>query len=346
VPSRNNVVEICRPEREGPDECDFYWKSVYRPARDLDGVVMQGAVKNTLVSDIDFYLSRACRTFYENRGIPYRRGYLFYGPPGIGKTLISVSLASAYKLPLYVLNLNDLTDKSLMRLLSFVPKRSILFLEDVDNTGLDREHMVTGAVGRDGNPTVAKKKTVTLSGLLNCLDGPASVDGRLLIMTSNSPDSLDAALVRPVRCDKKILFGYVCPEVTAGLFANIFTRTAAELYKDEKSASDEHDIPAMAVQFASKIPTDAAITPAEVQAWLLSNRTDPVAALEGAAEWAKDIIETKLRGANVAKFTNEVKSIPTTCMFDTPPTSSRAPSVTAGLEDFDYEASDFEDFDE
>jgi hypothetical protein len=33
-------------------------------------------------------------------------------------------------------------------------------------------------------------------------------------------------------------------------------------------------------------------------------------------------------------------------MFDTPPTSSRAPSVTAGLEAFDYEASDLEDFDE
>jgi chaperone BCS1 len=172
---------------------------------------MQSAVKNTLVSDIDFYLSRACRTFYENRGIPCRRGYLFYGPPGTDKTSISVSLASAYKLPLYVLNLNDLTDKSLMRLLNFVPKRSILLLEDVDSAGLDREHMLAGAVGRDGKPTAAKKKTVTLSGLLNCLDGPASVDGRLLIMTSDSPDSLDAALVRPGRCDKKILLGYVCP---------------------------------------------------------------------------------------------------------------------------------------
>jgi chaperone BCS1 len=247
---------------------------------------------------------------------------------------------------LYVLNLNDLTDRSLMRLLSFVPKRSILLLEDVDSAGLDCEHMVAGAVGHDGKPTVAKKKTVTLSGLLNGLDGPASVDGRLLIMTSNSPDSLDAALVRPGRCDKKILFGYVCPEVTAGIFANIFARTAAELYKDEKSASDEHDIPAMAVQFASKMPTDAAITPAEVQAWLLSNRTDPAAALEGAAEWVKDIIETKLRGANVAKFTNEVTSIPATCMPDTPPTSSRAPSDTADLEDFEFEASDLEDFNE
>jgi chaperone BCS1 len=98
---------------------------------------------------------------------------------------------------------------------------------------------------------VAKKKTVTLSGLLNCLDGPASVDGRLLNMTSNSPDSLDAALVRPGQCDKKILFGYVCPEVTAGLCTKIFTRTAAELYKDEKSASYEYEIPALAVQFAS-----------------------------------------------------------------------------------------------
>jgi hypothetical protein len=130
------------------------------------------------------------------------------------------------------------------------------------------------------------------------------------------------------------------------LCTNIFTRTAAELYKGEKSASDEYGISAMAVQFASRIPTDAAITPAEVQAWLLSSRTDPIAALEGAVEWAKDIVETKLRGANVAKFTNEVKSIPTTCMPDTPPASFRAPSDTAGLEDFDLEASDFEDFDE
>jgi hypothetical protein len=138
------------------------------------------------------------------------------------------------------------------------------------------------------------------SGLLNCLDGHASVDGRLLLMTSNSPDSLDAALVRPGQCDKMILFGYICLEVTAGLCTHIFTRTATELYRDEKSASYEYEIPAMAVQFASRIPTDAAITPAEAQAWLLSNRTDPVAALRGAAEWAKDIVETKLRGANVA----------------------------------------------
>jgi hypothetical protein len=102
----------------------------------------------------------------------------------------------------------------------------------------------------------------------------------------------------------------------------------------------------MAVHLASEIPTDAAITPAEVQAWLLSNRTDPVVALEGAAEWVKEIIETKLRGANVAKFTNEVKSFPSTSMPDTPPTSSRAPSETADLEDFDFEASDLEGFDE
>jgi hypothetical protein len=165
-------------------------------------------------------------------------------------------------------------------------------------------------------------------------------------MTSNSPDSLDAALVRPGQWDKKILYGYVCPEVTAGLCTNTFTRTAAELYKGEKSASDEYEISAMAVQFASRIPTDAAITPAEVQAWLLSSRTDPIAALEGAVEWAKDIVETKLRGANVVKSTNEVKSIPATCMFDTPPISSRAPSVTVGLEDFNFEASDLEGFDE
>lgn len=348
TPFRERVTQIYRPEK-GPGG-HIYWDACFRPARALDGVVMESTLKNSLVSDIEFYLSPACQKFYENRGIPYRRGYLLYGPPGTGKTSFASSVASHFNLPVYVLNLTDLDDKGLNTLFNMMVKKCVLLLEDVDSAGLNREYdaddepddgegwesLIAGRVG--GVSKKSKRRRVTLAGLLNCLDGPASVDGRLLCMTSNSPDNLDAALVRPGRCDRKVLFGYVCPEVSATLFRNIYTRAPNEIYKDEENTADVHDIPALAAHFAEKIPIDAAITPAECQAWLLANRLDPVAAFDGAAEWAKEIVETKLRGANVASFTNEIKTMPGFQMFDTPPTSqapSMASSEDADLKDFD-----------
>lgn len=74
----------------------LYWTSISRPTRAIEGVVMAAATKKSLVSDIEYYLSQECRTFYQNRGIPYRRGYLFYGPPGTGKTSFAVAMAGYF----------------------------------------------------------------------------------------------------------------------------------------------------------------------------------------------------------------------------------------------------------
>jgi chaperone BCS1 len=46
----------------------------------------------------------------------------------------------------------------------------------------------------------------TMSGLLNAIDGIASSNGRILIMTTNDMDSLPPALIRPGRCDKQYAF--------------------------------------------------------------------------------------------------------------------------------------------
>lgn len=76
-----------------------------------------------------------------------------------------------------------------------------------------------------------------------------------------------------------------------------------------------HDLPELAASFANEIPANANITPAECQAWLLANRVNPLAAVNGAAAWAAEIVENKSRGANVAKFSNEIdrptKAVPT-----------------------------------
>merc|ERR1712154_632813 len=69
----------------------------------------------------------------------------------------------------------------------------------------------------DGGKTKKKKKdkldpdALNLSGLLNVLDGVVDTPGRILIMTTNHPERLDAALIRPGRIDKKLILGYMPP---------------------------------------------------------------------------------------------------------------------------------------
>jgi len=60
-------------------------------------------------------------------------------------------------------------------------------------------------------PAATNKDKLNLSGLLNVLDGVVDTPERILIMTTNHPEHLDPALIRPGRIDKKILLGYMQP---------------------------------------------------------------------------------------------------------------------------------------
>jgi chaperone BCS1 len=61
-------------------------RSVSRVSRPFSTVVLDEAVKNEVLEDMRDYLHPYTRRWYSNRGIPYRRGYLLFGPPGTGKS--------------------------------------------------------------------------------------------------------------------------------------------------------------------------------------------------------------------------------------------------------------------
>lgn len=289
-----------------------------RPVRTIHSVAMEAAIKDPLVDEITKYLSPEREAWYAARGIPYRKGLLLYGPPGTGKTSFSIALAGHFKLDVYVLSLSDskTNDASLETLFDKMPRRCVVLIEDVDCAGLRRGEKESQDESEKKKRTQAgafsaisqHSHSLTLSGLLNVLDGPCSKEGRILLMTSNNPDSLDAALVRQGRCDHKVLFGYAGREVCEKLFMHIYTKTAGESTADDHDVGAKHDIAAMAKEFADQIPTvESHITPAEVQGFLMLHLEDPVAAVTGAAAWATTIVETKERGAIVAKFDNEIE---------------------------------------
>lgn len=80
------------------------------------------------------------------QGIPYRRGYLLYGPPGCGKSSFITALAGELEYGIAVLNLSErgLTDDRLNHLLSSAPQNTIILLEDIDGAFISREESSQG----------------------------------------------------------------------------------------------------------------------------------------------------------------------------------------------------------
>ena len=128
-----------------------------------------------------------------------------------------------------------------------------------------------------------KRNMITLSGLLNAIDGNASQEGRLLIMTSNNPDVLDHALTRPGRVDKKVYFGNMSKTAGKSIFLRLIGRSA--LAHDAVYTMAE--IEQYAIEFADKVPPNT-FTPAQVQNFLQGCRGDPIKALAEIDAWVEE----------------------------------------------------------
>ncbi|KAG6918968.1 hypothetical protein DXG01_010207 [Tephrocybe rancida] len=191
------------------------WRHVStRPKRPLHSIVLDPGIKDVLVDDARDFLGS--KPWYSARGIPFRRGYLLYGAPGSGKTSIIHSLAGELGLDVYIISLSrsGMDDTALSELISDLPEKCIALMEDIDaaftqtmnrdEPSSDAEDTPNGQPARQGPK--ASTSRVSLSGLLNALDGVGAQEGRILFATTNKYDSLDPALCRPGRMDIHIEF--------------------------------------------------------------------------------------------------------------------------------------------
>lgn len=92
-----------------------------------------------------------------------------------------------------------MTDDRLAHLMNNIPPGSLLLLEDIDAAFPSRESVT---------PSSQKySSSLTFSGLLNALDGVAASEERIIFMTTNHVERLDAALIRPGRVDQRMYIG-------------------------------------------------------------------------------------------------------------------------------------------
>ncbi|KKL10979.1 hypothetical protein LCGC14_2550400, partial [marine sediment metagenome] len=118
---------------------DDYWQHVSsKLPRKMGSVVLPEEQIERILHDANWFFN--AEDWYRERGVPYRRGYLFSGPPGCGKTSLVLALASYFCRPIYVLNLGNMwIDSKLFSAICTVPVNGILLIEDVDIAGKARK---------------------------------------------------------------------------------------------------------------------------------------------------------------------------------------------------------------
>ncbi|GJJ07005.1 hypothetical protein Clacol_001203 [Clathrus columnatus] len=293
------------------------------------------SVKNGLLADAFEFLSK--EEWYIDRGIPYRRGYLLYGVPGSGKTSLIHSIAGELDLDVYIISLSKpgLHDSRLNALFCAMPPWSILLIEDIDavfrkvttvrkaiastwqaeQPALDSdceslEEMIKEDQRRENENASGDLNNISLSGLLNALDGIAASEGRLLFATTNCISALDEALCRPGRMDVHIKFKNATKWQAKELFRSFFeprpirskdknennNHTEKTLDKTNTSirtpigfspAPEPVSLDKLSDQFAESIPVDV-FSVASLQGYLMLYKERPHSALKDIEKWVQE----------------------------------------------------------
>lgn len=215
-----------------------------RHKRPMSSIVLNPGVKEMLLADTKDFLKS--EKWYADRGIPFRRGYLLHGVPGSGKSSLIHAIAGELMLDIYVVSLSSswISDSTLTTLMGRVPARCIVLLEDLDAaftrstsrdgsaTGSPENSETTATVessesrhSRRHKDNLSDVNTLSLSGLLNALDGVAASEGRILFATTNHLERLDPALSRPGRMDVWVEFRNASKWQAELLFRNFFPST-------------------------------------------------------------------------------------------------------------------------
>jgi chaperone BCS1 len=125
---------------------------------------------------------------------------------------------------IYAVNLTEFTDRSLRLAVNDVPVNSVILLEDIDcmRTGNRRAEKDEPGKKEADKTSVSLQVGVTLSGLLNVLDGFYAPENVLFVMTTNRIETLDPALLRPGRIDYRLYMGEASLSQRVELYRRFF----------------------------------------------------------------------------------------------------------------------------
>lgn len=164
-------------------------------------VAGQDEAKESLVELVDFLHNPGK---YSAIGATMPKGALLVGPPGTGKTLLAKAIAGEAKVPFFSISGSEFIEMfvgmgaaRVRDLFKEAQKKApcIVFIDEIDAIGKKRDN---GAFGSND------EREQTLNQLLSEMDGFDGSKGVIILAATNRPESLDAALLRPGRFDRRI----------------------------------------------------------------------------------------------------------------------------------------------
>jgi len=241
-----------------PNTHILYTKHMFHTTRSFDNVFFEQREK--VKNHVQFFLTR--KDWYEKKGIPYTLGFMFHGGPGCGKTSTIKAIANTARRHILNIHLSEIKSKAQLRHLFFndeihvyngttterftIPIHERLYvIEDIDAMGdavLKREWkkpVEEKPKAKSGDPWLDKetdedsKETIDLSFLLNLLDGTLEASGRILAISSNFPDRIDRALIRPGRIDMIIHFKKCNRQILQEMISSFYDLTIDDWTTEE-----------------------------------------------------------------------------------------------------------------
>jgi len=239
------------------DDGDNFNEFPFESSKSFQNVFFQE--KDKIVSRVKFFLEN--ESWYAERGVPYTLGFLLHGLPGSGKTSTIKALANLTQRHIVSVPLKNIRNIEDLYKVFYGPtinkktipvNKRIYVLEDIDAASLketvkkrapegimsvaqmdDCQEADSGRSSPSPKQTEkgilllkqseeTEEKTLTLADLLEVFDGVMEMKGRIMVITTNHPEKLDPALIRPGRIDVNIEFGYCQPDDILDIFNNFY----------------------------------------------------------------------------------------------------------------------------
>lgn len=221
---------------------------------------MDVELKNKVRSDLEQFLKS--KQYYHRLGRVWKRSFLLYGPSGTGKTSFIAAMARFLSYDVYDIDMSRVFDDSdLKMLLLQTSSKSLIVVEDLDRF------------------LIEKSTAVSLSGLLNFMDGIVSSCGeeRVLVFTMNCKEQVDQLVMRPGRVDVHIHFP-LCDFSAFKSLANTYLGV-----KEHKLFPQVEEI----------FQSGGSLSPAEIGEIMISNRTSPSRALKSVISALQTNVDNK-----------------------------------------------------
>ncbi len=169
------------------------WIPKKKSNKTFDTIYLKENIKEDIITKLDNFTNT--EDYYIQYQQPYKYNIMLHGLPGTGKTSTTYAISNYLNKNTYFVNLFDYhSDNHFIEYINLIDENSIIVIEDIDCSFQNKK------------PEDIKRNNISMSCILNLLDGYYTKYNTIIIITANDTNNIDNSLLRPLRIDTTIEF--------------------------------------------------------------------------------------------------------------------------------------------